>query len=181
MIQSAAVARAMSGGRLVRLPWWGATSTSQPPGPEATNRRSAGPSRSPVSSTLRPAASTERTRLVSLSEVCGQFPTEGCSTRTRQSGSSANESPPRILRTAIPAPRACRTISATPHDPLSRNGGGTTISPMSKRSINSGTALKWSVSACEITSVSIRFTRSCQSTAAIARRAAAGAPSRPAS
>ena len=65
--QSGAVARAISGGKLVRVPWCGASSVSQLSGSAAAKRAAASPSISPVRSNLRPADSIDSTRLVALS------------------------------------------------------------------------------------------------------------------
>ncbi|MFM8804225.1 MAG: hypothetical protein ACKOK8_10000, partial [Planctomycetia bacterium] len=89
---------------------------------------------SPVRSSLRPADSTASTRLVSLSCTGGAVsaPADrpaGWSTRMRQSGSSANESPACAARTGTPAAAASRTSPPTAPASLRSKGGGTTISP----------------------------------------------------
>ncbi len=163
-------------------------STSQRPGPSATKRSRAPPSRSPVSRMRRPADSTATTKLDSLS--VGPRPRasspstvalRGWRTRTLHSPSKGISSPFLPTVTAIPAWLIRRRISVTAGDSLFRNASGTTTLPTANLSIRSGTPLKWSVSACEITSVSIRSMPSLHSTAERPRPAAIPAPSRPAS
>lgn len=119
---------------------------------------------------------TDRTDRRPVSSPC-----LGCSTRTRQVASSGKESPAATVRSGIRAWRASRSSSPTAAVSRRRNISDTTISPIENRSIRSGTALKWSASAWEITNVSMCPIPSSQSTPSIARRAAPGAPRRPAS